>query len=69
VVAPDDNGKPGQPRAFITTVGQGVNYTKNTWHGVLTPLHEPGLFAVIDRIGEGPNLQEHWFETPFLIEG
>ncbi|MBT3466929.1 MAG: Ureidoglycolate hydrolase, partial [Rhodobacteraceae bacterium] len=57
------------PRAFITTVGQGVNYTKNTWHGVLTPLHEPGLFAVIDRIGEGPNLQEHWFETPFLIEG
>ena len=69
VVAPDDNGKPGQPRAFITTVGQGVNYAKNTWHGVLTPLHEPGLFAVIDRIGEGPNLQEHWFETPFLIEG
>lgn len=68
VVAPDDDGKPGQPRAFLTTAGQGVNYHKNTWHGVLTPLYAPGLFAVVDRIGEGANLQEHWFETPYQIE-
>ena len=39
VVAPDENGQPGQPRAFVTTAGQGVNYHRNTWHGVLTPLH------------------------------
>lgn len=68
VVALDEGGKPGQPRAFITTAGQGINYHRGTWHGVLTPLHAPGLFAVVDRIGEGPNLQEHWFETPFEIE-
>ena len=67
VVAPYAGGKPGQPRAFITTVGQGVNYHRNTWHGVLTPLHAPGLFTVVDRIGEGPNLHEHMFETPFNI--
>ena len=68
VVAPDQGGTPGQPRAFITTAGQGINFGRGTWHGVLTPIHAPGLFAVVDRIGEGPNLQEHWFETPFTIE-
>ncbi|WP_425040167.1 ureidoglycolate lyase [Primorskyibacter sp. S187A] len=67
VVAPDDGGQPGTPMAFLTAPGQGVNYHRGTWHGVLTPLHAPGLFAVVDRIGEGPNLEEHWFEDPFLI--
>lgn len=71
VVAPDDGGRPGTPRAFLTVAGQGVNYHRDTWHGVLTPLHAPGLFAVIDRIGpEGDptdNLEEHHFETPWTI--
>lgn len=67
VVAPDADGVPGMPRAFLTTAGQGVNYHRGTWHGVLTPLSTPGLFAVIDRIGEGPNLEEHWFNTPYTI--
>ena len=68
IVAPDENGKPGRPRAFLTTAGQGMNYHRGTWHGVLTPLHAPGLFAVVDRIGAGDNLQEHWFDTPFTVE-
>lgn len=67
VVAPDDDGRPGPPQGFLSAPGQGVNYHRGTWHGVLTPLHAPGLFAVVDRIGEGPNLQEHWFETPYVI--
>ena len=67
VVAPNMDGKPGQPRAFLTFAGQGVNYHRGTWHGVLTPIHAPGLFAVVDRIGDGANLEEHWFETPFTI--
>ncbi|MFO8126765.1 ureidoglycolate lyase [Yoonia sp.] len=69
VVAPNEGGTPGQPRAFLTAPGQGVNYARGTWHGVLTPIHAPGLFAVVDRIGDGVNLQEHWFDTPFIIEG
>jgi len=69
VVAPDEGGIPGTPRAFLTAPHQGVNYHKNTWHGVLTPLKAPGLFAVIDRIGAGNNLQEHWFDAPFTILG
>ncbi len=63
IVAPDETGRPGLPRAFMTAPGQGVNYHRGTWHGVLTPLHAPGLFAVVDRIGDGANLEEYWFEA------
>lgn len=68
VVATDARGTPSEPRAFLTAPGQGINFHRGTWHGVLTPLSAPGLFAVIDRIGEGPNLEEHVFDTPYLIE-
>lgn len=68
VVAPDDDGVPGTPRAFITAPGQAINFHRGTWHGVLTPLSEPGLFAVVDRIGTGANLEEHWFDTPYSVE-
>ncbi len=67
VVAADENGKPGAPRAFETKPGQAINFHKGTWHGVLTPLAAPGLFAVVDRIGEGANLQEHWFDEGYRV--
>ena len=67
IVAPDQGGVPGEPLAFETSPGQAVNYFRGTWHGVLTPLHAPGLFAVVDRIADTPNLEEHWFETPFVV--
>ena len=67
IVAPDERGKPGIPLAFLTQPGQGINYHRNIWHGVLTPLHELAIFAVIDRIGDGANLEEHWFDEPFCI--
>jgi len=67
VVAPDVGRCPGTPRAFLTAPGQGVNLHRGTWHGVLTPLSAPGLFAVVDRIGATPNLDEHWFEEPYTI--
>lgn len=67
IVAPDAGGTPGTPRAFRAQPGQGINIARNTWHGVLTPLHAPGLFAVIDRIGAGANLEEHWFEQPYTV--
>lgn len=67
IVAPDEDGTPGRPRAFRSMAGQGINIARNTWHGVLTPLHAPGLFAVVDRIGEGVNLEEHWFDTPWKV--
>ena len=66
-VAPDAGGRPGTPRAFVTAPGQGINLHRGTWHGVLTPLHAPGLFAVVDRIGPGPNLEEHPIDPPWSV--
>jgi len=68
VVARDENGIPQDPKAFLTKPGQAINFHRGTWHGVLAPLSEPGLIAVIDRIGEGTNLEEHWFDTDYIIE-
>lgn len=68
VVAEDKDGAPHAPRAFIAGAGQGVNIGRNVWHGVLCPLSDPGLFMVVDRVTVGPNLEEHWFDEPFIIE-
>ena len=67
VVAPDLDGIPGTPRAFLTNGAQGINLHRGVWHGVLTPLADPGLFAIVDRIGTTANLQEHTFQSPFTI--
>ena len=67
VVAPDAGGQPGRARAFLTRPGQGVNVLRNTWHGVPTPLAGSGLFAVIDRIGPGANLEEHHLADPWTV--
>ena len=56
------------PRAFVTKAGQGINFYRGTWHGVLTPLSGNGQFAVVDRIGDGPNLEEHHYPTPFTVD-
>ena len=66
-VAPDENGRPGAPIAFLTAAGQGINFHRGTWHGVLTPLKAPGLFAVVDRIGKTPNLEEFYLDPPYLV--
>ncbi len=56
-----------KPRAFLTNGAQGINLHRGTWHGVLTPLSDPGLFAVVDRIGTTPNLEEHRYPEPFTV--
>lgn len=68
IVARDAGGAPGEIEAFTAAPGQGINLHRGTWHGVLTPLHAPGLFAVIDRIGQTANLEEHWLTQPRRIE-
>jgi len=67
IVAPDHDGKPGHPLAFVTAKGQGINFRKNTWHGVLSPLQDPADFLVIDRGGDGDNLQEYKFDEPYFV--
>lgn len=55
------------PFAFVSAPGAGINFHRGTWHGVLTPLAGPGVFAVIDLITDGPNLEEHHYQTPFRV--
>lgn len=66
-VASDAGGTPGVPRAFLTAPYQGINLHKGTWHGVLTPLSAPGIFAVVDRIGETLNLREVFLDPPYQV--
>jgi ureidoglycolate lyase len=66
-VCPDNDGKPGAPRTFLTQPGTGINIGRNIWHGVLTALYEPGDFLVVDRGGDGINLEEYFFDDPYTI--
>ncbi|OHV79293.1 ureidoglycolate lyase [Rhizobium sp. LCM 4573] len=67
VAAPETENGPGEPLAFRTNPGQGVNIGRNVWHGILTPLDGLSDFVVVDRGGEGVNLEEHYYADPFLI--
>jgi ureidoglycolate lyase len=64
IVSPDPQAT---PRAFLTNGAQGINLHRGTWHGVLTPLHAPGLFAVVDRVSDGVNLEEHRYPQPWTV--
>lgn len=67
IVAPDEGGRPGTPRAFRCAPGQGINMAMNVWHAVLTPLEAESDFLLIDRGGDGNNLEEHFFDEPWTI--
>jgi ureidoglycolate lyase len=67
IVAADEGGVPGQPVAFLAHGAQGVNYGRNVWHGVLAPVSGGGLFAVVDRIGAGANLEEFRLKVPVSV--
>ena len=64
IVAPNPQA---EPLAFLTNGAQGINLHRGTWHGVLTPLSAPGIFAVVDRIGTTPNLEEHRYTEPWTV--
>jgi ureidoglycolate lyase len=65
VIVATDTG--ATPKAFLTNGAQGINLHRGTWHGVLTPLSDPGLFAAVDRIGTTPNLEEHRFTEAWTV--
>ena len=67
VVAPDAGGKPGEPRAFLVPGDVGVQYAANAWHHPLIAVGQVSDFLVMDREGDGINLEEASYEQPFLI--
>jgi ureidoglycolate lyase len=67
VASAPDPCAPACLRAFRASGRQGVNYARGTWHHpliVLTPDHE---FLVIDRGGEGANLEEVAFGAAEVV--
>lgn len=68
VVAEDEAGRPGRPLVFLARGDQGVNYRRNVWHHPLMALGEASDFLVVDRDGPGNNLEEFFFEIPFIIK-
>ena len=68
IVAEEDAGQPVRFRAFAPSAGQGVNIARNTWHGVLTVLGTAADFLVVDRGGEGNNLEEFHLDPPIRVD-
>lgn len=72
VVATDEAGKPLTPVAFLVKPDagglRGVNYHRNVWHHPLISLEAQGDFLIVDRGGEGNNLEEYFYDQPFRIE-
>ena len=68
VVADDQDGTPVNLKAFVSQPGQSINLLRGVWHGVLAPIEQPGQFIVVDRIGDGANLEEYWFDDPYVVE-
>lgn len=58
VVAPAGDLDESKIRAFVTRGWQGVNYAKGVWHHPLLALEKVSDFIVVDRSGEGRNLNE-----------
>lgn len=66
-VSADEDGRPGRPQVFLARGDQGVNYRCNVWHHPLMALGDVSDFLVVDRDGPGNNLEEYFFETPYII--
>ncbi|GKX34466.1 MAG: ureidoglycolate lyase [Rhizobiaceae bacterium MnEN-MB40S] len=67
VVAQDVDGRPGSPEVFLASGAQGVNYRANIWHHPLMALDDLSDFLVVDREGEGNNLEEFDYPDPYEI--
>ena len=62
VAEPGDDLRPQNIRAFISNGQQGVNYARGVWHMPMIFLKETQRMLVIDRGGNGHNLDEHTFD-------
>jgi ureidoglycolate lyase len=54
--------KPADLVAFRARGDQGVNYHRGVWHHPLLVLEPDSCFLIVDRGGEGHNLDEIWFD-------
>lgn len=55
-------------RAFLCRGDQGVQYGRNVWHHPLLVLDQPQDFLVVDRAGDGDNLEEVFFDAAASLD-
>lgn len=55
-------------RAFAATGHQGVNYARNCWHHPLLVRKDASPFLVVDRKGDGDNLEEYWLDETTQLD-
>lgn len=67
VAPPADAPAAAEVRAFVTNGLQGINYHKGVWHHPILTLEAEDDFLVVDRSGEGPNCDEHFFAEHELM--
>lgn len=68
LVADDENGRPGRPRAFLASGRQGVQYARNVWHHPMMALWEAAEFIIVDRAGPGENLEIVTYEDRYQVD-
>lgn len=61
VAPPGDVPEPDAIKAFVTNGAQGVNYHAGVWHHPVIALMPVDDFLVVDRAGNLPNCDEHFF--------
>lgn len=54
-------------RAFLCEGHQGLQYATNIWHHPLLVIGDAQDFLIVDRAGEGDNLEEVFFDTSAKI--
>lgn len=67
IVCADKGGEPVDPQVFLASSDQGICLNRGVWHGVLTPLYQDSDFLVVDRVGQGDNLQEFHFDNAYQV--
>jgi ureidoglycolate lyase len=67
VVGEGEAPLPRSLRAFLAKGSQGVNYHRNVWHHPLLVLERESRFLVIDRSGDGENLEEATLSEPVCL--
>ena len=68
VAAPPGPLDPSGIVAFRAAGSQGINYGRGVWHHPLIALDRISDFLVIDRAGEGANLDIERIAEPLMIE-
>jgi ureidoglycolate lyase len=66
VVVCEEPNDPTSFHAFAATGRQGVNYARNVWHHPLLVFDADSRFMVVDRRGDGVNLEEKILDASMI---